>query len=270
MTWSDMKRGALFLGVAAFWAASLNAGVIAVLHVGTDITGAYGVSNIENYLRGDSRFSSVADWNVDTSGVPAASQLAAYESVLVVTDANDGTITGGGLGTLVGNVLETYINDGGRVVIGAFGGDASIGIDGGILTLAPYAPVTGANAGNGTAGDLNFSTADLSNFVFNGVSSFTASYDSNTTLTQNGIALAYYMSGDLAIATNPNYSVMLVNADPNVAADLSNGTDFGLVFANALAGPTPEPGTFGLMGLALAAFGVLGRRRHFRRKSGSS
>jgi hypothetical protein len=255
-----------FLAVAAFCAASLNAGVIAVVHLGTDITGAYGVSNIENYLTGDPRFSSVVDWNVDTSGVPAASQLSGFESVLVVTDANDGTLTGGGLGTEVGNVLQTYVDAGGRVVVGAFGGDANIGIDGGILTLAPYAPVTGANAGNGTAGDLNFSTADLSNFVFRGVTSFTASYDSNVTLTPSGIALAYYESGDLAVAANPSDSVILVNADPNVAADLSNGTDFGLVFANALAGSTtPEPGTFGLMGLALAALGLLSRWGGLRR-----
>ncbi len=261
-----MKRIAFFFfTLAAFCAASLNAGVIAVVHVGTDITGAYGVSNIENYLSGDSRFSSVIDWNVDTSGVPTASQLSGDESVLVVTDANDGTLTGGGLGTQVGNVLQAYVDAGGRVVVGAFGGDANIGIDGGILTLAPYAPVTGANAGNGTAGDLNFSTADLSNFVFSGVTSFTASYDSNVTLTPGGIALAYYMSGDLAVATIPNYWVMLVNADPNVAADLSNGTNFGLVFANALAGATPEPGTFGLMGLALAALGLLGLRGGLQR-----
>lgn len=136
--------------------------------------------------------------------------------------------------------------------MGAFGGDANAGIDGGILSLAPYAPVTGANAGNGTAGALDCSTADLSHFVFAGVTSFTASYDSTVTLTPAGIALAYYTSGDLAVATNSAYSVMLINADPNVAADLANGTGFGMVFANALAGPgpTPEPATAGLVGIA--------------------
>ena len=233
-----------------------------MLHVGTDITGAYGVTNIESYLSADPRFSSVVDLNVDTNGVPSASQLASYESLLVVTDANDGTLTGGGLGTGIGNALETYVNGGGRVVVGAFGGDANVGIDGGILSLAPYAPVTGANAGNGTAGALDFSTADLSNFVLAGVTSFTASYDSNVTLTPAGIALAYYTSGDLAVATNSAYSVMLINADPNVAADLANGSDFGLVFANALAGPspTPEPGTVGLVGIALIGLGALRRR----------
>ena len=53
---------------------------------------------------------------------------------------------------------------------------------------------------------------------------------------------------------------MLVNADENVAADLADGADFGMVFANALAGPAPEPGPATLVRISLVGLGALRRQ----------
>jgi hypothetical protein len=209
-----------------------------------------------NYLQGTGRFSTLANIDVDANGVPSAAQLSAYDSVLVTTDNRVGTLTGGGLGTQLGNVLDNYVLGGGRVVLTTFAGNNDIGIDGQILALSPHIPT----GGNALAGILNMGTAVTSHFAFYGVNSFVSEYASDVSVAPGGILLASYVSGTLGVLTVADDSVMYVNGFPADQFDHQNGSDFGLVFANALA-PIPEPSSFALIWLAVASTAFLRRRR---------
>jgi len=222
---------------------SVQASQVAVVHIGVEDTGSVGVDNVVNYLSGDGRFSSVDNIDVDAGGVPTASQLSSYNSILVCTDSRVGAITGGGLGTQLGNVLDDYVISGGRVVFTTFSGNSGIGIDGDILSLAPYVPA----GGNSIAGSLNMGTAVLSHPVFDGISSFESTYASEIDISPQGILLGSYNSGEECVLTTLNDDVMFVNGFPCTQADYVNGSDFGLLFANSLA--IPEPATMVMLGI---------------------
>lgn len=219
---------------AVFAAQAPASANVAVVHVGTDETGEFGAVNAVNFLKTDSRFTSVADINVDVTGIPTAAQLAQYSAVLVVTDNRDGIITGGGKGTQLGNVLHTYHQNGGRVILSAFDGSTTIGIDGGILADSPATLIAGFN---GAAGSMSVPATHP--FPFGGVNSFSSTYDNHIGKTASGIDVANYFSGEFGVLTTADNSVMFVNAFPFDQFDYGNGTQFGLLFANALAGSNP-------------------------------
>jgi hypothetical protein len=220
---------------AVFAGAAPAQASVAVVHVGTDETGIYGAQNAVNYLKNDSRFSSVADINVDVTGIPTAAQLAQYSAVLAVTDNRDGfNLDHGGKGTQLGNVLDTYVHNGGRVILSAFAGNSGLGIDGAILNDSP---ATIGN-GNGFAGAMNIPASHP--FPFGGVNSFSSFYSSNIGLSAKGIDIANYASGTLGVVTTADNSVMFVNGFPFNQSDYNNGSQFGLLFANALAGASPS------------------------------
>jgi hypothetical protein len=202
----------------------------AVVHIGVDDAGAFGIDNAVNFLLADGRFSTVDNIDVDASGVPTAQELSAYDSVLVATDNRAGALTGGGLGTQLGDVLDDYVMGGGRVVMSTFSGDTGIGIDGDILSLAPHIP----QSGNGSAGSLNMATI-VPHPVFDGITSFQSQFASTLMLSPNGIEIGTYEGGNFCVLTVADDSVMFVNGFPASQNDYSNGSDFGLLFANALA-----------------------------------
>ncbi len=237
--------GALIVCCAAGTASAID---VAVVHIGVDDTGGFGIDNAVNFLSADPRFTTVDAIDVDVDGVPSAALLAAYDSILVVTDNRVGVLTGGGLGTQLGNELDDYYLGGGRVVMSAFGGNTDIGIDGDFLGFAPYVP----SARNGMAGSLDFGTADLADPVFQNVGSFSSTFASDVDLANGGILVASYVSGEVGIARTGDRGIYLVNGFPATQADYGNGTDFGLVFANALAIPAPTTiAPLGVLGMAL-------------------
>jgi len=220
----------------------------ALIHIGVDDTGQFGMENIENFLQADARFSSVANIDVDTAGVPTLAQLSAFDSVLIVTDNRSGDISGGGLGTQLGDVLDDYALADGLVVLTAFAGNDLYSVGGQLLAIAPHT-VVGANA---NAGDLDFMTADLAHPIFDNVSSFDSTFASDIGVAPGGTLLASYLSGTPAVLTNADDSVRFVNGFPATEDDYTNGSDFGLLFANALV-VVPEPTSAWLALLALSA-----------------
>jgi hypothetical protein len=204
---------------------------IAVIHIGVDDFGTYGIENAINYLSTDPRFSGIKAIDVDVDGVPSLDDLMSFAAVMVVTDNRVGVLTGGGLGTQTGNVLDDYYLAGGRIVMTTFSGTTDIGVDGDILKYTPY-----SLAGfNGIAGSLNFAGADLADPSLDGVGSWTSEYNADVNEANGGHVVAYYESGELGIARTDDFGIYLVNGFPADEADYLNGTDFGLAFANALA-----------------------------------
>jgi hypothetical protein len=223
-----------------------------VVHIGVDPTGGWGIDNAVNYLMTDPRFSLVDSYDALFSP-PDLNTLLAYDSVLVVTDNRAGTLTGGGPGTALGNVLDDYYLAGGRVSMAAFSPDAGIGVDG---DIAPYLPYTGPG-GNGGAGSMDLANK-VDDPVFDGVLSVSSEYSTAVNLANGGVALAYYFDGNLAVARSDDFGIYLVNVFPGNQIDYQNGTDFGHLIANSLVARIPSPGSAAL--LALAAIGA-GRRR---------
>lgn len=239
MNLKNLARYQVAIAFASFLASDAVARDVAIVHIGVAQSGSAGIDNLLSYLSTDSRISAIQTFDVDANGVPTVAELSPYASVLVATDGFlNVPLTGGGLGTQVGNVLDDYVDAGGRVVLTAFAGDGTIGIDGDILSLAPFQ----SGGFNVIPGFIDMSTAAVAHFVFDGVSSFHANYASEISAANGGRVLAryYQFNSTPAILTNNDNSVIMINAFPGSLGDYELGTDFGRVFANALAIPEPN------------------------------
>jgi hypothetical protein len=127
----------------------------------------------------------------------------------------------------------------------AFSPDGGIGVDGDIANYMPYM----GPGGNGGAGAIDLANK-VDDPVFDGVNSVNSEYSTSVDLANGGVALAYYFSGNLAVARSPDSGIYLVNVFPGDQNDYNNGTDFGLLIANSLIPRVPAPGSAAIIGLA--------------------
>jgi hypothetical protein len=265
----------LFIAIVAapFFAVPVGAGTIrtAVVHMGVDDSGSVGVSNVINYLDGDARFSAVGNVKVDGT-IPDLASLRGYDSVLVVTD-NNGTFSEA-TRTALGDRLAEYLDGGGRVVMTGFGADPNIGVLGSVLDRAPY-EIDGTNT---PGGGIDSTTTVDSHFAFlrgdmNSPFTFSSSEPATAIQTSSrGIVLAEYVGSDLPLVlTTQGDAFMYINAFPGTAADYSNGTMFGQLFANSLAGgngvvAVPEPTSLTISAIAIGTAIVYRRGKRLQQK----
>ena len=162
-------------------------------------------SDVYDKLVASHLFSAVGQLGCSTGScpTPALSSLTPYAALFVWS----GSVTTYGFVDVaaVGNVLASYVDGGGRVVMCAFG-----------FATAPFPFITGAfqsggynaltyasNIGNtGTTYSLNTGTM-LSSPLLSGVSSFsggTASYHSASSLNPNSVCVAYWTDGYCLVA----------------------------------------------------------------------
>lgn len=261
---------------------------VGVVHIGLEGDGQqFSIDQMIDFLGNDSRFDSVTEIDVDSDGVPTLVDLSAFDALMVTTDSRSGTTTGGGLGTQVGDLLDDFVAGGGRLVMTAFTGNSSIGVDGEVTAIAPFSSV----GNNAPAGALDLGGIDPTDLLFEGVDNFDSSFASTITLTATGVELAAYESGTPGVITNADGTFLFINAFPGETERFSEtDNDFGQLFANALffqatdgigdvppapppppppPGPPPpppptvvsEPGSLALIGTGLSALGLTRRRR---------
>lgn len=242
----------VLLGVGGEFAAAGGGANVAFIHFGVTESNA---DFVRTNLEADPRISSASVHAVDHLGVPNLATLMTFDSILISTTAfsKGFPIDNGGTGTQLGNVLDDYVTNGGRVVFSGFTTLFGTSIDGDIEMMLPFDVVI---SGSGIAGLIDKSSIEP-HPVFSGVHSFDSSFAGDVAVSVDGEVLARYESFLPAVLTNHDDSIMLINAYAAWIPDYSNGSDFGLLFANALTIPAPATAAAAPL-LALAA---AGRRR---------
>lgn len=216
----------------------------------TDLTGS------------DARFNHAASgvWNL-RDGLPAASLLARYGSVLAFTDSISVDMTA------LSDELGAYVAHGGGVVIGTFWGQEG-GSSGGLLNSAGFNPLTRPTWQAYTSNVLG--TYDAADPLLQGVhqlsaSTYDADYDAG--LAPGATLAASWSNGSPLAAYNAAHTVAAITLYPNVVTFHHAKGDYRPLFANALAltagstGAVPEPASWAMM---IGGFGLVGsalRRR---------
>ena len=145
---------------------------------------------------------STAVWDISTT-IPTLADLTPYDVIFVGTDLNPvDTVQ-------AGNVLASYVDQGGKVILTEFSWYAGVDI-GGTMNTTGYSPFT--------TGTYPFSTATYSggnsHSILSGVYAFADDYvDAGLTLTTGSVLVASYDGGTIPfIALNQNGRIMAINA----------------------------------------------------------
>ncbi len=208
----------------------------------------------------DARFDHVnsSAYDATAAGLPTLAYLSQFDSVLVSTNL-------GPNGTALSNLLGSYVNGGGRVVISTFFGQEA-GTAGGLLNSSGYNPLINPtfDAYNSqTLGAFDASSPlfanvfALSSILYN--ADYLAGLDTGATL------VGSWASGRPLEAINAAGNVIAITLYPNVVQYGHATGDYRALFANALAfgggGAVPEASTWAML---IAGFGLVGasmRRR---------
>jgi len=230
----------------------------------TLVLGDYGSTAVQTAILADltgtdSRFDHANSGAYDLSaGLPTASYLAGFNSVLVYTDSVSVDLTA------LSNLLGNYVDGGGRVVLSTFWGQQA-GSAGGLLNSTGYSPLINPTFDAYNAQTLG--TYDATNPLLAGVTTlssieyngdYLAGLDTGATLT------ASWASGRPLEAVNANGKVIAITLYPNVVTFGHATGDYRPLFANALAfggNTVPEPASWVMMIAGFGLVGVAARRR---------
>lgn len=241
----------LLLGfVTAFACATSMAAGPNVLVVGADSD-----STITAGLIATGQLGSVTYYDA-TGGTPGLMDLQSYNAVLAFTNFPPADATG------LGNILQQYVDGGGRLVMNTYAFSNPWAISGGIMG-AGYSPLVNTGVNGGVSGSL---VQVAPSAIFNGVDLSMLTYFNNGNYAQPGLdmgatLLATDGMGVNMIAINSNGRIISNNLFPNT---FGNNEEFYQLTANELvvvAGAVPEPETYAMLMLGLAAVGYAAKRR---------
>ena len=242
------SRNILLAGAAVAVAMMMSAGVAnaagKVLIIGDD------GSPPQAELQASGLFSAV-NYRMTDAGLTLG-DLSGYNAVLAYTNSPAVDPVN------FGNVLKSFADQGGRVVVATYGFSNPWAISGGITTSG-YAPLVNSGVNGDVSGAL---TQVASDAVFNGVDLANATYFHNGNYADPNLD-----PGATLLATDGGVDMIAVNAAHNVYGfNIFPGSGYGtssdtyLLFANALnggasVGGVPEPGAWAMMLLGFLGLG---------------
>lgn len=225
-------------------------------------------TNLDTAL--SSTFSTVDDWEANTSGTPTLQDLSTYNTVIAYTNQSPNDPAG------LGDVLADYVDAGGCVVFSTYSMSNPWAITGRI-TNTGYSPLTNLGTNGSVSGDLVALVP--SDPIFDGVDLNTLSYFNNSNFAYSGLdSGATLIADDGAqhnmIARNASGNVVGMNLFPDDDGD--NNADLYTLFVNAAANctgvvrvpqqttaiPVNSPYALALLALLLGVLGLVTTRRY--------
>jgi hypothetical protein len=249
------KIAIAIVAILPFAACTAHAGEN-VLVIGAEYTTSY-LTDLASELALDPNFTTVNTYDA-VFGTPSLATLNGYNAVLAFTDYPPADSTG------LGNVLKSYVDDGGHVTLMTYAFSEPWTIGGGIAGPG-YSPLDDSGV-NGTV-TVNVVPVVPGDPVFNGVNVGNVSFFNNfnyayPTLDPGATLLATDGNGIDMLARNAAGNVYAFNAFP--LNDFGGSPDFFHLVDNTLTVPTssaPDGGcTLALLSGGLVALGAIRRK----------
>lgn len=228
--WDAATQGGRLMANACRWASGNN---VDVLILGSPFVAAW-LDEVKSTIRSFGRVGGKIDTFNIATGTPTAAQLAAYDSVLVFSDAASANPVA------LGNLLADYADQGGGVVVSPFSNVAGLALQGRFVS-GGYLPqaVGGSTTGAATLGAVSIPNHPLMRGVtsFNGGSS---SYRAVGGLTPGATLVASWSTGQPLLAIKRITRGRVVTANFYPASSVSRAdfwpvsTDGGAILGNAL------------------------------------
>ena len=208
-------------GLAAF-ASGASASPGAYKAMIADATGTCGMTKLAAQLAAEPGIATVDTFDASTA-TPTDAQLDQYD--LVVTDSDCGGFDDP---VAIGNHLADYVDQGGVVVVYAYGMEnvASNEIQGRWLS-GGYSPYV---AGGPVNEDVTLGTSDATSPLMAGISSLTADDDTQATLAAGATSVALWNTGNVAVA----YKGLAVGVQASVEDDATWSGDYARLTVNAV------------------------------------